>query len=170
MIKVLNEGSDERWSEFKADFKLFDCKDCEKVDEIKNYTRAESIEISGLNQRTFAYFVSTYGSRFKKIYFFKNPRVSDLSALADLENIEFIKYYWNNTASSLWDMGGNKRLERLELYQFTALKTLEGVQYAPALEYLSLTAYSEEYLNVDALAKSTIEVLDICAKLKERAA
>ena len=75
MIRVLNEGSEERWSGFSAGLKLMQCDTRGRVDEIKNFPDAES-EISGLTQQTFDYFVKTYGSQFKKIYFFKNPRVA----------------------------------------------------------------------------------------------
>ncbi len=108
----------------------------EEIDIIAEHPGLDRISVAGLHQDTFDYFVHTYGHRFKAIYFFKNKTVADLSALAELENIEVIGYFLNQRADKLWNMSGNKRLKMLEISDFSRLKDFSGIETAPALEAL----------------------------------
>lgn len=62
----------------------------EQIDTIKQYPEAKSIIISGLEQKTFDYFINKYGKQFQAISFWKNKGVKDLSLLSELEQIEYI--------------------------------------------------------------------------------
>lgn len=108
-----------------------------ELDIIKRHPEWERISIAGLHQDTFEYFVQTYGRQFKAIYFFKNKMVHDLSPLGQLENLEALGYFLNQRAEKLWDMSGNKALEYLNVDDFSRLHSLEGIEKAPNLKYLS---------------------------------
>ena len=123
----------------------------EQIDSIRNFPKAESIIISGLKQDTFEYFVHNYGDQFKAISFWKNKLVNDLSALSVLRKIEFINYFFNQRATTLWDMSNNAKLKGLTISDFSRLHNIDIIETTKTLEYLSL--YDRVY------AKSTIESL-----------
>ncbi len=102
----------------------------EQIDIIKKYPCAKSIVISGLKQDTFDYFVNTYGRQFCAITFWKNKSVEDLSTLSSLAEVEFISYFFNQKATELWDMSGNKNLTGLSLTDFRKIHSLDGIEKA----------------------------------------
>lgn len=110
----------------------------EQIDAIKKYPNAKSIIISGLEQKTFEYFISKYGNQFQAMSFWKNKGVEDLSLLSELDNIEFITYFFNQKATKLWDMRNNKALKGLEIDDFTRLYAIDEIEYAPALEVFNI--------------------------------
>ncbi|XCP86346.1 hypothetical protein ABXS75_05970 [Roseburia hominis] len=102
----------------------------EQIDTISDFPDAKSIVISGLKQDTFDYFVKTYGKQFQAITFWENKSVSDLSALSELYEIEYISYFYNQKASELWNMSNNKRLVGLSLTDFRKIHSLVGIEKA----------------------------------------
>ena len=110
----------------------------EQIDSIKDFPEAKSIIISGLKQDTFSYFIKNYGNQFEAISFWKNKMVSDLSELGSLKNIKYINYFFNQKASSLWDMKENNNLIGLGIYDFSKLHTIESIQVAKKLEVFCL--------------------------------
>lgn len=90
----------------------------QQIDEIEKYPRINKIQISGLNNDTLQYFVSKYGNQFRRIYLFKNPKISNLEPLSKLSNVEELEFYWNQKATQLWDMSKNHKMETLKLYDF----------------------------------------------------
>ena len=110
----------------------------EQIDTIKNYPEAKSIVISGLKQDTFLYFIQKYGNQFEAISFWKNKMVSDLSELGSLKNIKYINYFFNQKATSLWDMKENKNLVGLGIYDFSKLHIIASIQEAKNLEVFCL--------------------------------
>jgi len=110
----------------------------EQIDSIKQFPKANSIIISGLEQNTFDYFISEYGNQFKAISFWKNKDVKDLSILSGLEQIEYITYFYNQKATNLWDMSNNKSLKGLELDDFSKLHSVDEIKDAPILEVFKI--------------------------------
>lgn len=110
----------------------------EQIDTIKQYPEAKSIIISGLEQKTFDYFINKYGKQFQAISFWKNKGVKDLSLLSELEQIEYITYFYNQKATKLWNMSNNKTLKGLELDDFTKLHSVDEIKDAPALEVFNI--------------------------------
>ena len=102
----------------------------EQIDSIRQYPDAKSIIISGLEQKTFEYFISEYGNQFQSISFWKNKSVENLSMLSELEHIEFITYFFNQKVTKLWDMRKNKKLKGLQIDDFTRLHTIDEIEYA----------------------------------------
>lgn len=102
----------------------------EQIDVVRDFPNAKSIIISGLNQDTFEYFINTYGKQFQAITFWKNKRVSDLSVLSLLSDIEYINYFFNQRVSELWDMTNNKKLVGLSISDFSKLCSLNGIEKA----------------------------------------
>ena len=110
----------------------------EELDIIKEHPEARSIELSGLNQETFEYFISNYGNQFEAMAFHKNKMVSDLSLFADLHNLKYLYYFFNQRATDLWDMTANVNLEGLAIYDFSRLTQIDRITTAPKLKYFSI--------------------------------
>lgn len=141
----------------------------EEIDDIRNYPKVESIQIMGLRQDTFDYFVNNYARQFKAISFFKNPLIGDLSALGNLKDIQYICIYWNQRAEKLWDMSNNRKLVRLEIEDFTRLHTLNDIVSSSSLRCLDFgdkVWSTSKFESLEPLAKSHCERVSFnCAKI-----
>lgn len=110
----------------------------EDIDKIKEYPDADVVSVSGLHQDTFEYFIKTYGHRFRAIRFFKNKLVADWSLLGTLPQLEYVYWFFNQRIEKLWDMSGNTALKGVHLEDFSKLRSIEGVEKAPNLEYFGI--------------------------------
>ena len=108
----------------------------EEIDQLAGFPDLDTIRITGLRQKTFEYFITSYGQQFKRIHFFKNKLVEDWSLLAGLPKLESLYWFLNHRIASLWDLSGNLALRELHLSDFTRLHHLSGVEKAPALRLL----------------------------------
>ncbi len=104
------------------------------IDRFKTYPHAEVVTISGLRQDTFEYFIKIYGKQLKAIRFFKNKFIEDLSLLGTLPELEYVYFFANQRATSLWDMSGNTSLTGLAIDDFSRLSSIKGIETAPALK------------------------------------
>ena len=114
----------------------------EDLDKIREYD-ADTIMISGLLQKTFDYFIEHNARDFKKIKFWKIPRVDDLSALETLSDVEEIEIFWNQKSHEFWDLSKNKRLETLIFHDCNNMKDLSALAGAPALRKLTFGNYND---------------------------
>ena len=71
------------------------------------------LQIIGMNQKSFEYFVQNYGETYEELYFFKSQLISDFSPLAKLKRLKGVYVYWNTGADSLWNMSENTSLTHL---------------------------------------------------------
>ena len=108
----------------------------DEIDVIKEFPNATEIAISGLTQDTFEYFVENYGQQFKAIIFWKCPLVGSLNAMEDLDQVEYIVYFWNQRAQHLWDFSRTKALKGFCYDDFTRMYDISELVGAPALEEL----------------------------------
>ena len=118
---------------------------------IGNTPNARSIVISGLKQDTFDYFITRYGKQFEAISFWKCKLVEDLSPLSKLNGIKFINCFFNQRATSLWDMSGNNALTGLSIYDFSGLHNIEEIETAPNLEFFGLGDQVWSGMTIDSL-------------------
>ena len=110
----------------------------EQIDSIGSHPDAKSIVISGLKQDTFDYFVSNYARQFEAISFWKNKSVSDLSSLASLTDVKYINYFFNQKATSLWNMSRNEGLIGLGIHDFSKLHNIEDIVSSPNLQHFAI--------------------------------
>ncbi|EQA70139.1 hypothetical protein [Leptospira noguchii] len=106
----------------------------ERIDTIKSNPHAKTIQISGLRQDTFDYFIENYASQFEAIYFWKCPLVEDLSTLSKLKSIQYILFYWNQRAVRLWNMSKNFSLKGVALDDFTRIHELTDFASSETIE------------------------------------
>ena len=62
------------------------------------------LEICGMNQNSFEYFVEHYGEEYEFLSFFKCQLISDFSPLEKLKHLQGVSIYWNIRNSTLWDL------------------------------------------------------------------
>ena len=128
---------------------------------------AKSIVISGLKQDSFEYFIQKYGKQFEAISFWKNKLVSDISVLETLETVKYINYFFNQRATSLWNMSKNSNLTGLRIFDFSKLHTINGIETAHNLEYFSIGDAVWGGMEIESLspvAKSSITHFEWCGK------
>lgn len=97
----------------------------------------DKVSLNFVNQEILEYFVRSCGRRVKYLHLGRCYYLDDLSPLEDLDRLECLGIYINQRAEKLWDLSKNKRLRGLRLQGFTRIHTLEGVEAAPSLDYLS---------------------------------
>lgn len=107
--------------------------------EMEFHRNVSHVQVSGLTQAEFDRFVLDYGNNFRTIYFFQNPKVRDLSALAQLQNVEYLLFYNVRPAGCLWDMANNHCLKGILISACGAMGyDLSPLCAAPTLEELLL--------------------------------
>lgn len=131
------------------------------IDIILNYPSAEKIIMSGLKQEVFEYFIDNYAQQFKVIYFWKCPHVSDLSKLSKLVKVEYLLWFWNQRASTLWNMESNIKLKGICIEDFTKVRTLDQLASSKSLEQL---IFSDKVWVTSSL--NSLEPLKKCLSLK----
>ncbi|MCL2812106.1 MAG: hypothetical protein FWD25_09515 [Clostridia bacterium] len=110
----------------------------EEIDVLKNYPQADTLTIMGLTQKTFEYFIHTYGKQLRAIRFFKNKMVEDWSLLGELPHLEFVHFFANQRITKLWDMRRNDALTGLSISDFSRLKSIAGIERAPGLQSFAI--------------------------------
>jgi hypothetical protein len=98
--------------------------------------QATALKISGLDQQTFEALIARFGAQFSGLYFWKCPRIVDLSPLETLSNLQFVAFYWNQRAVKLWNLAETRQLTGLQFENFTRLHTLDDLTTAVSLEEL----------------------------------
>ena len=126
------------------------------------------LEICGMEQKSFEYFVEKYGAEYEFLSFFKCQLISDFSPL------QGVSIYWNIRNSTLWDMSKNPGLEYLWLdstkriaYDPLALqgaKTLKEVFFRGDMDTPYPMKSLEWMRGMDALATVTLRNI----KLEDR--
>ena len=103
--------------------------------EMQFHADAKHVQVSCLTQNEFDIFVGKYADRYESIYFFQNPKVKDLSALAQLRNVQYLLFYNFRSATRLWDMSQNISLKGILISESKNLVyDLSAITSAPALE------------------------------------
>jgi hypothetical protein len=95
-----------------------------------------ALVISGLDQPMFEMLVGRYGYRFTAIYFWKCPRIEDLTPLEALPSLTYVAFYWNQRATKLWNFAATPKLRGLQWQDFSRLHALDDLAAGSSLEEL----------------------------------
>ena len=121
--------------------------------EMQFHQGVRHVQVSSLTQAEFDVFVQEYADQYESIYFFQNPKVKDLSALARLRKVKYLLFYNMRSAGRLWDMSGNESLKGLFLSASKNLVyDLSPIAKAPALEELLVLGNMDRKYPVKSLA------------------
>lgn len=104
---------------------------------------ARYVFLNGLNQDQFLHIAPKLKDTAEILYFFKCPRIYDLSALSQFTKLKCVHIYWNNSLESLWDMTGNKQLKVISCVMISKLSNIEPLKRS-CVEYVCLDS-SDNY-------------------------
>lgn len=120
--------------------------------EMQFHKGVKHIQVSCLTQYEFDTFVKEYADKYESIYFFQNPKVKDLSALADLHNVKYLLFYNFRLAKQLWDMSHNDSLKGILVSESkNMIYDISAIANAPALEELLLFSNMDRKYTVQTL-------------------
>lgn len=85
--------------------------------EMSTGKHSEILEICGMNQESFEYFIQHYGKSYRYLSFFHCQLIKDFSPLQDLSNLEEIRILWNIRADKLWDFSKNTSLKTIRIVE-----------------------------------------------------
>ena len=91
--------------------------------------------LNGFNQRQFLFVAPKIKDTAEVIYFFKCPRIKDLSILSQFKNLKCVHIFWNNSLETLWDMTDNRQLKVISFDAITKLRNIEALQDS-SVEYV----------------------------------
>lgn len=129
---------EEKQSPFYNDYReQFGTKDIYALDATVMDTAAKNILLNGFNQGQFLHIAPKLKDTAEIIYFFKCPRIYDLSVLSQFAKLKCVHIYWNNSLESLWDMTGNKQLKVISCITISKLSKIEALKQSH-VEYICL--------------------------------
>ncbi len=97
------------------------------------------LEICGMNQESFEYFIEKYGAEYRYLSFFKCQLISDFSPLGKLKHLEHVELYWNIRADRLWDMSENENLKSVRIRDAKRMtQDLNLFKTSPTIKYISI--------------------------------
>lgn len=120
--------------------------------EMQFHKNPKHVQVSCLTQDEFDVFVTKYADRYDSIYFFQNPKVKDLSALAQLRKVQYLLFYNFRSAKQLWDMSQNISLKGILISESKNLVyDISAIATAPALEEFLLFSNMNRKYTVQSL-------------------
>lgn len=118
---------------------------------IESRKEAFGISLIAVDQKFFESIITKYGKKFSVICFTKCPLISNLSALEDIDHLEYVTYYWNQRLESLWDLSKNPNLKGLSFDDFTRLHHLKDIPKSRSLKELYFGDKIWDSLKIDSL-------------------
>lgn len=120
---------EERQFPFYNDYReQFGTKGIHALDTAVMDTAAKNIFLNGFNQDQFIYIAPKIKDTAEIIYFFKCPRIYDLSVLSQFTKLKCVHIYWNNSLESLWDMTDNRQLKVISFITISKLSRIEALK------------------------------------------
>lgn len=120
--------------------------------EMQFHRGVRHIQVSCLTQDEFDTFVKTYADNYESIYFFQNPKVKDLAALACLRHVKYLLFYNFRAAKQLWDMSQNTSLKGILISESkNMIYDISAIADAPVLEELLLFSNMDRKYTVRSL-------------------
>lgn len=133
------------------------------------------LEICGMNQESFEYFVEKYGETYESLYFFKCQLISDFSPLSRLKNLKAVRIFWNIRSDKLWDMSENTSLTHLIIMDCKKItqNNLKLIETGKSLKTVSVSGSVFESFKLDSLSifnnMPSLEAIDLYKiKLSDR--
>ena len=109
---------------------------CSLDSEIRR-TGGRNIFLNGFNQELFAYIVPLIKDSAEVLYFFKCPKISDMSALSQFSNLRCVHIFCNDSLTKLWDMTNAANLKVISFSMVSKLDDIEALKDS-LVEYVHL--------------------------------
>lgn len=109
--------------------------DIQSLHDALENSNPKCVFLNGFNQKQFLFIASKIKDTAEVIYFFKCPRIKDLSVLSQFKNLKCVHIFWNNSLETLWDMRDNKQLKAISFDCITKLRNIESLRDS-SVEYI----------------------------------
>lgn len=106
-----------------------------KAEILKSDTK--NILINGFNQCLFDYITPLIRDTAEILYFFKCPRISDLSVLSQFSKLRCVHIFHNNSLTGLWDMTNATQLKAISFNAVTKLSDIDSLKRS-FVEYIHI--------------------------------
>ncbi len=115
------------------------------VDYEMSFTKDKNIlQICGMNQESFEYFIENYGKNYEVLHFFKCQLISDFSPLSRLKNLKTVRIDWNIRSDGLWDMSENVKLSHIVINESKIItRNLQELSTGKSLQ--SVSVYGDSF-------------------------
>ena len=138
LLATREATKEEKQAPFYNDYReQFGTKDIHSLDMAVMDTDAKNIFLNGFNQDQLLYIAPKLKDTAEIIYFFKCPKIHDLSILSQFTKLKCVHIYWNNSLESLWDMTGNTQLKVISCIAISKLTNIEALKNSH-VEYICL--------------------------------
>lgn len=138
MLAAKSSTTEEKSSPFYNDYReRYGVRVLSDFDKVFGDKPKKYVFLNGFTQNQFVQIVPKIKDTAEVIYFFKCPRIKDLSALSQFTNLKCVHIFWNNSLESLWEMKNNKHLKVISFAAISKLKSIETLKDS-AVEYIYL--------------------------------
>lgn len=124
------------------------------------------IDISGLHQESFEYFILNYAEKFTIIRLVHCNLIRDFTCLETLEDVTFITIDWNNKATKLWNMSRNFKLKSLYFLDVKKITDFTEVTTAPKLVEIAISESTNSKLGKNHCEIETLQPFQDSKNLK----
>lgn len=111
--------------------------DISSLDETIKSARPKSVFFNGFDQKLFLSIAPKLMETVEVIYFYKCPKIQDLSVLSQFTRLKCVHIYWNHSLEILWDMTSNPQLKVLSCTAISKLRNVDALKNA-SVEYVHL--------------------------------
>ena len=119
--------------------------DIQSLHDTLENSNPKCVFLNGFNQKQFLFVAPKIKDTAEVIYFFKCPRIKDLSVLSQFKNLKCVHIFWNNSLETLWDMKENRQLKVISCDCITKLRNIESLRDS-SVEYVRFDS-SDNYGN-----------------------
>lgn len=138
LLATIAATAEEKQSPFYNDYReRYGNEDLYSLDEVIMDTDKRYVFLNGFDQDQFMHIALKLKDTAEILYFFKCPKIYDLSILSQFAKLKCVHIYWNNSLESLWNMTGNTELKVLSCIMISKLSKIETLKTS-YVEYICL--------------------------------
>ena len=109
--------------------------DIQSLHDALENSNPKCVFLNGFNQKQFLFVAPKIKDTAEVIYFFKCPRIKDLSVLSQFKNLKCVHIFWNYSLETLWNMKDNRQLKAISFDAITKLGNIESLRDS-SVEYV----------------------------------
>ena len=138
LLSTTTATAEEKQAPFYNDYReRYGNEDIHSLDEAIMNKDKRYVFLNGFDQDQFMYIAPKLKDTAEILYFFKCPKIYDLSILSRFSKLRCVHIYWNNSLENLWDMTGNTELKILSCVMISKLNSVEALKTS-CVEYVCL--------------------------------
>lgn len=122
-------SKEEQASPFFNDYReKYGSADIHTLDAAFSRCGAKNVFLNGFQQTQFLHVAPMILNSAEVLYFYKCPKIHDLSILSQFPKLKCVFIYWNNSLEQLWDMRCNPDLKIISFFAVSKLSRVEALE------------------------------------------